>query len=226
MSLINDALKKAQKQRAGEAPSLGSMPSIGGERPTQIASRRKSSGAPPLLLWGGLGAGLIALGVAGLFVFGGKSKTPAPAVATAPASPPVVQPPATPSPAPAPQPTSAFTIPNATPAPPPSPTPAAPAVTVAKEAPAPTSAPTVTATPQAPVVAPARPLEPHAIEFIDKLKVAGIMARGSDSKVLMNDRVYRAGSLVDATLGLRLVEIAPAALTFEDANGGRYTRTF
>ena len=31
MSLINDALKKAQKQRTGDAPPLASMPSIGGE---------------------------------------------------------------------------------------------------------------------------------------------------------------------------------------------------
>ncbi len=52
------------------------------------------------------------------------------------------------------------------------------------------------------------------------------MARPTDSKVLMNDRVYRIGSIVEAEMGLKLVEITTGALTFEDERGGRYTRTF
>jgi hypothetical protein len=69
-------------------------------------------------------------------------------------------------------------------------------------------------------------LEPRAIQFIENIKVAGIMARPTDSKVLMNDRVYRIGSIVEAEMGLKLVEITTGALTFEDERGGRYTRTF
>jgi hypothetical protein len=42
----------------------------------------------------------------------------------------------------------------------------------------------------------------------------------------MNDRVYRIGSLVEAEMGLTLVEITTGSLTFEDERGGRYTRTF
>lgn len=69
-------------------------------------------------------------------------------------------------------------------------------------------------------------LEPRAIQFIENIKVAGIMARPTDSKVLMNDRVYRIGSLVEAEMGLTLVGITANSLTFEDERGGRYTRTF
>ena len=90
-----------------------------------------------------------------------------------------------------------------------------------------TQAPASAAT--APAPEPGRPapkLEPRAIQFIENIKVAGIMARPTDSKVLMNDRVYRIGSLVEAEMGLTLVGITPNSLTFEDGHGGRYTRTF
>jgi hypothetical protein len=60
MSLINDALKKAQKQRTGEAPALGSMPSVGGESARSISRRSKSSGPNPLLL-GGIAALVLGL---------------------------------------------------------------------------------------------------------------------------------------------------------------------
>ena len=72
-------------------------------------------------------------------------------------------------------------------------------------------------------------LEPRAINHIESLRVAGIRASATDpkdSKVLMNDRVYRIGNIVEAEMGLRLVEITSGSLTFEDARGGRYTRTF
>ena len=78
-----------------------------------------------------------------------------------------------------------------------------------------------------PVAAPARQLEPRAIQYIEALKVGAIMARtASDAKVLMNDRVYRVGSLVEPEMGLRLTGITPSSLTFGDASGGSYTRNF
>jgi len=96
MSLINDALKKAQKQRTGEAPSLASMPSIGGERATSIARGGKPANRNMLFL--GLGAaGLVILVIGGYFALRsapvGKTAqvaTPAPAntsVATTAAAP-------------------------------------------------------------------------------------------------------------------------------------------
>jgi hypothetical protein len=255
MSLINEALKKAQKQRTGEAPTLSAMPSIGGERPVNIARRGKPAGPGGLLLPIGLGFGaLVIVIVGGIFLFRGKSTdsaptaTPAaPQVATAPA--PVVSAPAVSTPAvsappvaaPATTSVSTFVVPNvstssapAKPEPvvaesePVRPTPA-PVTTQVAAAPAPTLVVTTPAPEPARPAVPPPQLEPRAINHIESLRVAGIRASATDpkdSKVLMNDRVYRIGNIVEAEMGLRLVEITSSSLTFEDARGGRYTRTF
>jgi cytoskeletal protein RodZ len=126
MSLINDALKKAQKQRTGEAPSLGSLPSVGGESPQRIAKRAKPAGFDTLIIRAGVGAGIaLLLVVGGYFVFRSApedrgqrtqnsptqtASTPSPAVTpTSPAPSPVLRPPSS-------QPASAapaFTLPVA-----------------------------------------------------------------------------------------------------------------
>ncbi len=268
MSLINEALKKAQKQRTGETPSLSAAPSIGGERPDQIARRGKSSGLGEFLLPLGLGGAAVALVVVGaVYFFTRKSETPAPAapapvVASTPAAAPAPQPvqPAAPvqvapqpvvtsppvvvaapsTPAPAPQSVSTFTVPNVAASAPATPQsepvrPAAPAVT----SPAPAPAVVTLTLPPAPAPQPVQPaapapavapkFEPRAINFIEGLRVTGIRVSGTDpkdSKVLMNDRVYRLGSLVDAEMALRLVGITATSLTFEDDRGARYTRLF
>lgn len=261
MSLINEALKKAQKQRTGEAPTLSAMPSIGGERPVNIARRGKPAGPGGLLLPVGLGFGaLVVLIVGGIFLFRDKSPDSAPTATPAAATPTTVA--STPAPAstvsaPAPTPAastppsatptaapvSTFVVPNVTTtaapvrsepvAAAPQTVQPAPAPVTAPVAQAPTPAPMVAATAPAPEpvrpAAPAPMLEPRAINHIESLRVAGIRASASDpkdSKVLMNDRVYRIGNIVEAEMGLRLVEITSSSLTFEDARGGRYTRTF
>jgi hypothetical protein len=251
MSLINEALKKAQKQRTGEAPSLSSLPSIGGERPVHIARRQAPPGFNALLLRLGLGIGALAiLGVGGFLLFRGKeTASPAPSapvpVSAAPATTPVATAPspapATPAvPAPAPMPASTFVVPNVTAPAQTSPAPAKPASVTAqpKTEPskpetvatvtAPTPAPVVEQPQPAPVRAPAAPrkLEPRAINFIEAIRVAGIRASATDSKVLMNDRVYRVGDMVEHEMGLKLVGISSSSLTFEDDQGGRYTRNF
>lgn len=250
MSLINEALKKAQKQRTGEAPTLSAMPSIGGERPVHIAKRNKPPGFDALLIRLGLGLGaLIIVIVGGIFLFRGKGADSSPAgsapttVASTPAPAPAVSTPAVSTPpaaAPATAPASTFVVPNVTT------TPATPArsepVVAMPEPVRPTPAPVTPQVAAAPVVAPPAPapepvrptapppqLEPRAINHIESIRVAGIRASATDpkdSKVLMNDRVYRIGNIVEAEMGLRLVEITSGSLTFEDARGGRYTRTF
>ncbi len=289
MSLINDALKKAQKQRTGETPPLASLPSVGGETPHRIAKRAKPAGFDTLIIRAGVGLGfLLVVVVGGYFALREKPETGnrkpensnAQTAALQPPPSPAVQNPAPASPTPAQNPqvsgfrsqvsepppaAPAFTLPVA-----PLPavaqqtagqTPGSPQGTTVKPA-VPAAQPPVTVPPPAatpptgsdprvspfrapnsPVAAsdpqvsglrsqvsePARPalkLEPRAIQFIENIKVAGIMARPTDSKVLMNDRVYRIGSLVEAEMGLTLVGITPNSLTFEDGHGGRYTRTF
>jgi hypothetical protein len=65
------------------------------------------------------------------------------------------------------------------------------------------------------------------LTYIDALRVTGIRAAGgSDSKVLMNDRVYRVNDMVDYTLGIRLTRVAAEGLTFVDGNGTVYVKNF
>lgn len=60
--------------------------------------------------------------------------------------------------------------------------------------------------------------------FVDALKISGVRFSGSDSKVLINQRVYRIKDLVDRTLNLRLVKVTADTLVFQDGNGAMYTR--
>lgn len=259
MSLINDALKKAQKQRTGESPTLGSMPGIGGQSAQQISRRTRSDETNTLLVKAGIAAGVALVIAIGAFVLLREKppispvpvadNLPAKSVSTNAGSPVVVAPPSAPQVAQQPttnnqQPAASmpppFTLktdpaaPKTEPAPPvvakTEPTPPAvkrpdgSSVALAKD-----GQPTTNNRQPAQVSAPAGPapkLEPRAIQFIESLKVAGIRASATDAKVLMNDRVYRIGSLVEPEMGLKLVEIANGALTFEDERGARYTRTF
>ncbi|HEX2861276.1 MAG TPA: hypothetical protein VHN79_06535 [Lacunisphaera sp.] len=239
MSLINEALKKAQKQRTGESPSLSSMPTIGGQKASQIARRGGPSELNTLLVRLGLGVGVLAvLIVGGVLLFRSQGPDIPPAVvATTPAPSPQAAAPATPAattPAtvtvtvatPAATTASTFVVPSATPpAPEPArvePAPAAPLPVIA-QTPAPVAEP-----PRTEPVRPATPakLEPRAINYIEGIRVAGIRASSTDSKVLMNDRVYRLGDTVEHELGLRLVGITSHSLTFEDDRGAKYTRSF
>src|SRR4051812_21321812 len=75
MSLINDALKKAQKQRTGEAPTLASMPGIGGESASRIAKRAKPTGFNTLILRASIASGAaIVIAVGAYFVLRTKSE--------------------------------------------------------------------------------------------------------------------------------------------------------
>ncbi len=222
MSLINDALRKAQKQRTGEAPPLASMPAIGGESAVRIAKRSKPAGFNTLLLRLGLGtAGLAILIIGGT---GLLRKNPA-----APQRPAIIAETASVKPAAPPSPATSFVLPI-TVAPAPTASPQAEAPVAKTETPKPATP--VAAAPSAPKPEPVKPaappakLEPRAINYIESLRVAGIRASATDSKVLMNDRVYRIGNIVEHEMGLKLIGITANSLTFEDERGGSYTRTF
>lgn len=242
MSLINDALRKAQKQRTGESPPLASMPAIGGESAVRIAKRARPAGFYPLLIRLGAGAALLTVVIIGGVVLLRKKTLPAdaqhsagqtpggqPALSLSNGQPNTVQPlaqqPATAVPPPAATVPAAttFVVPLAAP----------PVATPRTEPPAPRTetpkpvAATVATTSPVPVK-PATPgkLEPKAIIFIESIKVAGIRASSTDSKVLMNDRVYRIGNTIEHEMGIKLTGITANSLTFEDERGGSYTRTF
>jgi hypothetical protein len=229
MSLINEALKKAQKQRTGENPSLSGLPGVGGEPAARIARRAKPVGFNSLLIQIGIGAGAVAvLVVAGIFLARMLTSQPAVPASAKPAIVATAETVAKPAEVAAEKPATAkgassFVLPVAA-APAPAPLTPAPAVVESKPA---VSAPAVAPPPAAPPKpAPAAKLEPKAISYIENLRIAGIRASGSDSKVLMNDRVYRIGDTVEHELGLKLTGITSNSLSFEDERGAKYTRNF
>lgn len=241
MSLINDALKKAQRQRGDDAPA--DTPPAGG--PVRARREQPSSGQPLIVR---VGIGVIALCAVVVTVVVLTRREPTAASPTAAAPVPVAAAPAVPSISPA------VATPQATP------TPAAPAPAVASPAstttPTPASAPVVASTPTASTPAPAEPasatpisvptlaLEPaptpatpvaalqlaeqdkRILTYLDNLRVTAIRPAGEDTKVLMNDRVYRLNDVVDRSLGLRLTGVAVRRLDFTDERGVAYVKTF
>ena len=157
---------------------------------------------------------------------------------------PVTTPPPAPTPAPQPamvqsepvQPAASQPQPAAPAPQPPAPAPSSPTVSIQLAASAqPAPPPAVTPPPVAPVTVAPAPAPPQTemqkqnikvLTFIDKLKIAGVRAAGADSKVLMNDRVYRVNDMVDYELGLRLTAVTTASLSFRDDSGTVYTKTF
>jgi len=243
MSLINEALKKAQKQRTGDTPSLTEMPAIGGESASRIARRGKPAGFNTLILRISLGVAALAIVGVGAVLILRRPAAPAPAVPLTSTPPPITTPASTVVAAPTslttpvePPPLSAQaapanTLPMAPNSPPARATPAAtaPSTTVVfapVEAPKPVESSTIQLAPEPVRPAVIRKLEPRAINFVNSIRVAGIRASATDSKVLMNDRVFRVGDTVEAEMGLKLSGITANSLTFEDENGGRFTRNF
>lgn len=281
MSLINDALKKAQKQREGSAtvPPMGTVPPA---PPGPAAPLSPSTPAPggknqvALIVAGA--AVIVSLSVAAtVYLLRKDAGAPAPAppavasalpkpapATTAPATPtsvavtpaPTSAPPAVVAPAPsvgpavsvaadpkgnAPATTPALlpasstvattgpqTNPPSVPAdqtgaaavspPPPSATVASPPAA----APATTAAPVPAATPDL-----AGAKSTYRIQgLVDKFRISGIRLADTDSKVLLNDHLFRINDLVEPSLGLRLTAIEPHALTFTDASGNVYLKRF
>ncbi|MBC8041712.1 MAG: hypothetical protein H7Y06_14305 [Opitutaceae bacterium] len=245
MSLINEALKKAQRQRTEDSAPVEPAPAPAAPGTATAPVARIAKHSPPmpartlvLLLGGGCALFIMAGVLVFLFYFAG-SEPDAPAKPVVVVASPVVA-----APSPAPGPTQATTPPVVTPSPvvvtPPSPvvsvqlppivTPT-PAPTPAP-VPAPTPAPVVTAPPvpkPAPVVVPPAPREPVAnpavYEFLEKLRVSGVRASATDPKVIMNDRVFRLNDIVDKTLQLRLIRVDNSALIFSDASGFEYRKS-
>jgi hypothetical protein len=252
MSLINEALKKAQRARTAGSPD-DQPPLPGGGH---VAKRGQARSANSIVLLGSGAVVLVVISVA-LTVYLinrpaspsqgtalSPKATPAPAVVepapvivtpVIPAPPPVIT--AAPPPAasttvslPVAPPVAASTVPPvAVPHPPPAATttavdPAAPpsAVPTASQAavdkPAPAAPP-----PQAPPPVSARPDERIAA-YLESIRIAGLRAAGEDSRVLINERVYRVNDIIDRTLGVRLIAVTPGRLTFADGNGATYVK--
>jgi hypothetical protein len=202
MSLISDSLKKAQRMRgdpAGQTPGMGG--GAGGRG-------RGSSGLPAwLMVAGAIALVAVAVGVTAILL---QPKSVAPIAAS---TIPLVLPAKSTAGPNGPESAGPIVIP--------------PVISIAK----PTSEP-------APVVAVATPeianapknlaAKPSAevVAFIDAIHVTGVRSSGDGSKVLMNDHVYKVNDVVDRMLNVRLIEVKPDGLTFEDSNGVQYSKNF
>jgi outer membrane biosynthesis protein TonB len=255
VSLINDALKKAARQRAEDQTEVAP--------PAQAGRRRRipRHGAPmsvqTLVLLAGAAVTLIVASVVvtGILVTG--KLEPRPAAAAKPAAP---------TPAPEEQPAVVVQVPRAQEAPVPKPILAPPtAEPVARALPPPParSAPAA-ATRRAPAdaarpapadrasPAPAEAVSPppadgarpapagaarpaaapqlsrgeQAQNFVDRLRVTGARAAGQDSKALVDGHVYRVNDVLDRALGIRLVQVDADHLTLVDSDGATYVKNF
>lgn len=270
MSLINEALKKAQRLRTEDQAASAAEP--GGEGP--VAKRGRARSANSMVL---LGAGAIVLVVMSVVVtvfLLNRPDTPKPIATAAPSAKATETPPAS-APAPiiiapeikpvavapteaapaAAQPANALpataSVANAgatdvpsssrTATPPATTSPvsntaaAQPEAKPASAATPPADAVAVTTPPSSPAVAaaptPAQPAveakpDARVAAYVESIRVTGIRSSGNESRVLMNDRVYRVNDIVERNLGLRLTKVDTDSLTFSDANGVAYVKYF
>lgn len=204
MSLINEALKKAQRERSNTPAGAISME--GASEPRGNRPRRTQS----VIMLAAGAAVLVVFSVILTVYFLNPAPTPvtaAPIVSTAV--------PVTPAALNVPSPVIAVPVISV----PVSPVEQA-AVSAAPE-------PVVAAAPvEIPPITPVRQPELHIQLFVDAIRVMGVRSSGGESKVLMNDRVYRVNDIVDRRLVLKLVKVEPELLTFTDPNGMVYTKSF
>ena len=237
MSLINDALKKAQRERtnAPEHPTIGTPPSPpppAGRGPASRSTLQARSNPWPALI---VVLAVIGGGTAVWFLKPGGQSAPATtgtaavAVQTSepPAPPPVTATPLEPAPAlvslqinlPGPTETLATPV-AAAPVPPAVATPP-PQATAAVAQPVP---PAQAASVTEPFKISLQLEDPRILAFLDAARIQGIRSVADDAKLLMYSKVFRAGTVVDRELGLKLVQILPNELVFEDARGIQYRK--
>jgi hypothetical protein len=210
MSLINEALKKAQRQRS-DIPS-GAMPSAGGF--DQRGPRPMRTQSIVLLVAGAAVLVVFSVVITVYLV----NRNPGSAATPPLAATPTPLPPAVDLDAPPP----VIVAPAIAIAPP---VVEAESAAVAGTA-APAAAPAVEPIAIPPIAPAARQPELHIQLFVDAIRVMGVRSSGGESKVLMNDRVYRVNDIVDRALVLKLVKVEPELLTFTDPNGMVYTKSF
>lgn len=230
MSLINQALRKAQRDRTPNR-----MPQPGEPSPTAYGSSSANGMRPGLIISLVIVVALLIGLVAGLSVviFRADRAPPAERMATAPQSP-------LERPAPAPAPTATPVDPQITP-PAASTTPEIqPAPSVVEElrkaretteaeaaAQAKAAADRAAAEAQAAEEAAARAaVQPSEdiIEWLGLAKITGVRLSDTQSKVILNGKTYGVGDYVNFRLGLKVMVIQENRILFVDDNGTKYLK--
>jgi hypothetical protein len=217
MSLINDALKKAARQRAEAQGDLPPMPGGGGGGGARGPMKKQT-----MIL---IGAGALVLVVVSAVVTGALMATK-PTAKVAP-----MEAPAASAPAHAPAAKIEVTSPViavATPppevrAPSPSPVPSPTPTLVAKAAPSPV--PQIVAHTEGPADTKGAPRQ-QIQDMVNAYHVAGVRPQGANGKAIIDGHLYRVDELMDGPTGLRLVGIDYDHLTFKDAEGATYLKVF
>lgn len=223
MSLINQALKKAQRDRSA-APTSNPIPE---SNSGMQAAPRAGSGTNKGLALGIIAGFSLLIGVvAGLTVLllSGDDQQPAPLAEAQ-------QPAKVEAPAPAPQPSVAAS---------PAPTSSAPtssANDTLSELAAAREAAEAEAAKQREAMLAAQAAEeeaarkaaatpdPKIIDWLSKVKLAGVrIADNGDSKVLLNNDAYGAGDTVNYSLGVKVLIIQESRVLFVDKNDKKYLK--
>jgi hypothetical protein len=215
MSLINDALKKAQNVQ-GPPPSAAASPFSGdpGGTPGAISAPEGSGHVPIARRSNPMSAQklVLILLVAGVVFIGFIAAMGVGAyMIINPGEPEMV------AEAPAPEPVQAAeVIPVEEPEP----------IIAAAPEPAPPPEPVARPIqPQPPAVHVNRP-DPDVLAYVNTLKVRGIRITNGESKVLMNNKVYKTGEIVNYDLNVKLSEVSGQELIFEDVQGNTYVARF
>lgn len=240
MSLINEALKKAQRSRSGDPGDLAPVP--GGAR---ITKRGQPPSAKAIVLYAAGALVLFVLAVVGTVlvlnrpspsatIAAAKPAAPAKAVPEA-GSPAIVAPMITVPPPEKPPEPIAGKISEAVPAASRKNSPAndgarptAPRKSPEPSAPTPDAVTNATPTPPVAPVPAAPPATPdeRINAYLDDLRITAVRIQGNDSRVMINERVFRLNDIVDRHLGLRLTKVEANQIIFTDGNGVAYVKYF
>jgi len=242
MSLISEALKKAQRMRSD--PMAAASGSDDGGREVVRRGRPPRPAKTLALVAAGVAALMIGAVLVTILVVRRNPPPPPPVVANSGITlPKVTSTPAAPAPssaailvsvAPTPSPVTPESRPEPVPSrhlpadERPSPTRAIRAPTAEPRGEHPATLPRSSPPAPIPPPAPAGPAkaDPRVQAFVDAVHVTGIRSSGAESKVLMNDRVFRINDIVDRSLNVRLTEVRTDSLVFVDENGFAYVKIF
>jgi len=218
MSLINDALKKAARLRAEE--QAGMSPPMPGGGHGRVSRQREPIRTQTVVLIAAAAVALIVVSAVITGILVTAKPEPKAAVAARPT------PDALPRPAPqkvvVQAPAIAVSVPRPIAA---QPTPAPTLAARAAETP-----PVASAAEPAAAAAPSASTPKARNELVqgivDRFHVSGARAAGADSKALIDGHVYRVNDIMEKTVGLKLAKVEADRLTFVDADGNTYVKTF
>ncbi|MDX2186924.1 MAG: hypothetical protein SFV32_08330 [Opitutaceae bacterium] len=210
MSLINEALKKAQRER-DKAPANPDQTfgGEGGNTPPSPGGDRGGNGSGPN--WGLIIIIIVLFSVISILVtlLITSRKAESPVVAAGPT--------------PTPQPAATASVPTPSPAPLVAPAAAAPAlVQPAKIQPLITAtSPGTTLSPVVPSVSEERT---RRQSLVDQLRISGVRITERGNRALVNDRLVRVGDPLEAIPGLKVLEIERERIVLTDESGHRFVK--